>query len=153
MWVLLMKAIPYVIAAAVIGLFYYLWNQVKLWRCAMTGSTEVSGGGLVSESMTCAAQLGLYGLSYDPSTGAVGRGSLPEAPDVPMSSGRTVLPSGSYASTATGNGEGNGDGPLAGVYYFFLPWEEHDMSMEEWCETDLPTNTQRFTYCDISTWF
>ena len=135
------------------GMVWYLWRQLGLWRCAMTGSTEVSGGGLVSEAMTCAAQLGLYGLSYDASTGAVGRGTLPPPPDEPMSSGQVVLPSGSYASTATGNGDDNGDGPLSAVYYFFLPWEEHDMTMDEWCETDLPSNVERFTYCDISTWF
>jgi len=143
-----MKTGVYLLIAAVAALFLYLWNQIRLWRCAMTGSQEVSAGGVVSESLVCAAKLGLYGLSYDSSTGGVGIGTLPDG-DVQSE----IEDYRDYWAVRTDQGQSTGEqSTWDAVKDFILPWEEYGMTMDEWCQTDLPTNTQRFAYCGLITW-
>jgi hypothetical protein len=145
-----MKAIPYIIAAAVVSLVYYLWTQLKLWQCAMTGSTEVYAGSVVSPSMQCAAQLGLYGLSYDSSTGGIGIGSLPDPDEYQAEVAASKVAAG---AAATGDDQSALEAVVEWAQETFKPWEDVGMSKDDWCNGDLPTQAQRFAHCDVLTWF
>lgn len=145
-----MKAIPYIIATAVVGLVYFLWNQVQLWRCATGGSTEVEPGSLVSPAMVCAAKLGLYGLSYDSSTGGVGIGSME---DIAVKGEVEAYKAAAQAKTGNGEGQSALEAVVEWATETFKPWEDVGMTQDDWCNSDLPTQAQRFAHCDVLTWF
>jgi hypothetical protein len=147
-----MKALPYLMAAAVVAGFVYLWNQIKLWRCATGSALVVDPGSVVSESTVCAAKLGLYGLSYDAKTGSVGKGTLPSGDSGELA--EYTAATRTFEKAATGDdGQSGLDAITEWASDTFKPWEEFGMTKDAWCNSDLPSYAQRFAFCDIATFW
>lgn len=76
------------IAAALIGVVL-VFRKIQQWSCAFSSDWTLSADG-VSDSLYCAGQLGLAGLSINES-GGVGVGSLSDLSDMPSGTSEYAL--------------------------------------------------------------